>query len=325
MTPLVSIVIPIYKRLHYLPGVLQAVARQDYPHIDLVVSDNGGISEQAKPIIDEHYPRPYRLRRTAKSLPISAHFNDALTDVRGEYLVWLCDDDLISPNYISDLVGILQPRPDIAVAIARQEVIDDEGRVLRQSSSEVPAVMSGEEFILAWTNYAYECYATVMMRTKDVVRVGGFGQFPYGTAADDSLLIRLCLNGSVGFSQRSTFQWRWHETSAGFAMPPQQLATDLREFMIFLDTDPTVLAYARENPTSWARMKHSIIEMTWVVYWYRWKTMYRRRLSTTQWVRAAFGMPFIPGYYRMVGAELWSALKAPRGAEREGERGVEPR
>ena len=107
---------------------------------------------------------------------------------------------------------------------------------------------------------------------EDVRRVGGFGQFPHGTAADDFLLIRLCLNGSVGFSQRSTFQWRWHETSAGFAMPPQQLASDLKEFMTFLDTDPIVLAFARKNPAAWTRMKDSIVEMTWVVNLYRWKT-----------------------------------------------------
>ena len=54
----VTIVIPIFKRLHYLAGVLQAIASQDYPHIDLIVSDNGGIGEQARPIIDANYPRP---------------------------------------------------------------------------------------------------------------------------------------------------------------------------------------------------------------------------------------------------------------------------
>ena len=86
---LVTIIIPIYKRLNYLPGVIRAVAAQDYPHIDLIVSDNGGISEQAKPIIDAHYPKPYRLRKTAKTLPVSAHFNDALTDAKGELVMWL--------------------------------------------------------------------------------------------------------------------------------------------------------------------------------------------------------------------------------------------
>ena len=318
MSAVVSVIIPIYKRLNYLPGVLQAVARQDYPNIELIVSDNGGILEQAKPIIEQYYPRPYTLRKTAKTIPIAAHFNDALTAASGEFLIWLCDDDLITPNYVSDLVGIMQSRPDVAVAIARQEIIDEEERVLRHSSPEVPEFMTGEEFILAWTKYSYECYATILMRTADVRRLGGFGQFPYGTAADDSLLIRLALQGSVAFSQRSTFQWRWHETSAGFAMAPQHLATDLRQFMRFLDTDPTVLAYARQHPAAWARMKESIVEMTWVVYLYRWKTMYRRRLTTAQWVRAAFVMPLIPGYYRMVGAELWSALRAsgPLGRKR---------
>ena len=311
-TGVVSIVVPIYKRLHYLPGVLQAIASQDYPHIDLIVSDNGGIGEQAKPIIDAHYPRPYRLRKTPKTLSISGHFNDALTDAQGEYLLWLCDDDLISPNYVSELVGILQRRPEVAVAIARQEMIDEEGRVLRQSAPDMPELMSGEEFIHAWTQYGFECYATVLMRTQDVREVGGFGPFPHGTAADDALLIRLCFRGPVAFSQRCTFKWRWHESSAGFAISPKQLATDHRAFLTFLDTHPVVLDFARKHPAEWTRMKRSIVAMTWITYLNRWKLLYRNRLTTVQWVRAAFEMPFIPRYYRSVGVELWNALKAPR-------------
>jgi Glycosyl transferase family 2 len=126
MTDVMSIVIPIYKRLNSLPGVLQAVARQDYPHIDLIVSDNGGLSEKAKPIIDQ----------------------------------------------LSELVGILQRRPDVSVANARQEMIDEEGRVLRQSARDMPEFMSGEESIHAWTQYGFECYATVLMRTRDAREVG---------------------------------------------------------------------------------------------------------------------------------------------------------
>lgn len=305
----VSIVIPIYRRLHYLPGVLQAVARQDYPHIDLIVSDNGGIGEQAKPIIDEHYPRPYRLRKTPKTLSIGEHFNNALADTQGEYMLWLCDDDLISPNYVSELAGILQRRPDVAVGIARQEMIDDEGRVLRQSSPDMPEMLTGEEFIQSWTKYGFECYSTVMMRTQDVREVGGFGQFPHGTAADDALLIRLCFKGAIAFSHQCTFQWRWHETSAGFAISPQQLATDLRAFLSFLNTHPVVLDFARRHPAKWARMKPTIVSVTWITYFNRWRTLYRRRLSTLQWIRAAFGMPFMPRYYRCVGGELWNTLK----------------
>ena len=306
---LVSIVIPIYKRLNYLPGVLRSVAAQDYPHFELIVSDNGGISDQAKPIIDANYPKPYRLRKTPRMLPVSAHFNDALTDARGEFFVWLADDDLISPNYVSELAGSLASRPDVVVAIARQEMIDEQGRVLRHSSPDVPPLMSGEEFVLSWTKHGYECYATNMMRTKDVREAGGFGQFPYGTAADDSLLIRLCFKGSIAFNQRCTFQWRWHETSVGFAMSPQQLSTDMRAFLKFLDTHPTVLEFSRKHPEEWARMKGSVVQVTWDAYFWRWKTLYRRRLSTVQWLRAAFGMPFIPAYYRSVGGELWATLK----------------
>lgn len=41
MSRLVTIAIPVYRRLNYLPGVLSAVALQNYDEIELIVSDNG--------------------------------------------------------------------------------------------------------------------------------------------------------------------------------------------------------------------------------------------------------------------------------------------
>jgi glycosyltransferase involved in cell wall biosynthesis len=142
MGSLVTIAIPVYKRLHYLPGVLQAVAAQDYHHIDLIVSDNGQNGPKVTEIIDRHYSRPYRFRQNGLTVNIPSHYHQILSETTGEYFVWLADDDLISPTFVSELVGILDNHPEVSAAIARQEVIDTTGRVLRRSSEEVPSFLA---------------------------------------------------------------------------------------------------------------------------------------------------------------------------------------
>jgi len=41
MTDVVTIGVPVYKRLGFLANVLRSIGEQDYPAIEVIVSDNG--------------------------------------------------------------------------------------------------------------------------------------------------------------------------------------------------------------------------------------------------------------------------------------------
>ena len=41
--------------------------------------------------------------------------------------------------------------------------------------------------------------------------------------------------------------------------------------------------------------------MAWGTYLWRWRDLYDNKLSRFKWLKAAFAMPLIPGYYRQVG------------------------
>ena len=69
MNPIVTVAIPVYKRLDYLPGALRSVAAQDYSEIDLLVSDNGLNGPELRELVERHYPRPFRLRRNEETAP----------------------------------------------------------------------------------------------------------------------------------------------------------------------------------------------------------------------------------------------------------------
>ena len=53
MTKLATIGIPVYKRLNTLSNALQSVAAQDYPHIELIVSDNGTNGTKVRDIVEQ--------------------------------------------------------------------------------------------------------------------------------------------------------------------------------------------------------------------------------------------------------------------------------
>ena len=104
---LVTIVIPIFKRLNYLPEILRSVQAQDYPHIELIVSDNGQNGSSIHEVIEACYSRPFRFRQNKQTVDIPTHYQQLLSEAKGEYFIWICDDDLISPNFISELMSTL--------------------------------------------------------------------------------------------------------------------------------------------------------------------------------------------------------------------------
>jgi glycosyltransferase involved in cell wall biosynthesis len=315
MGDLVTIGIPIYRRLQYLPHVLEVVAAQDYANIELLISDNGMNGNAVRELVDAHYPRPYRFRQNSSTVGMSEHFNQLVNDASGKYFAVLADDDEITPNYVSELVAAIE-KPGVSVAISMQETIDESGNLLRSSLDTVPETLSGSDFIrAAWLTheYGYESFSMFLARTADVRACGAFPQFWKGTAHDDALLVKLSLGSIVAFSKHCAYRKRYSEESDGYGMTIADLARGLREFMEFLDADPTIRRYAASHRSEWNESRSCLIEVLWKTYYCRWVDLYKKRLTTWQWARAAFNLPYIPAYYRAVmrifGCEIVDAME----------------
>jgi glycosyltransferase involved in cell wall biosynthesis len=300
MEKLVTICIPVYKRLNTLARALQSVAAQDYPHIELIVSDNGQNGNKVKEIVEQWYPRPFRFRQNPSTVPISPHYNQLIEAATGQYCVVLDDDDTLSQDFVSELAGILDANPEVAVALAMQESVDTMGRVLHRSQDRLPRILRGEDFIRSWSSYGFECYTAMFGRTALMQSCGGYEDFPRGTHSDDALLVKLCLNGSMAFGQHCTFSWQINDSSYGWSMSCDELAEDTRQFLHFIEHHPTITRYAALQPVKWEELKPFLLALGWRTYFDRWNTMYKERMSYGQWVKAAFALPYIPEYYRLV-------------------------
>jgi len=303
MSKLVTIGVPIYKRLEYLPNVLKIVGSQDYPDIELIVSDNGMNGPAVYEIVNKYYSRPSRFRQNPSTVSMSIHFNQIIHEACGEYFVLLADDDEISSNYVSELVNLLECHPQASVAMAMQETVDEAGAFIRRSSERVPEILAGPDFIRAvWGTheYGYESLSTCLVRTANLVACGGFPDFWKGSASDDALIVKLCLDNFITLSSRCIFRKRCYDTSYGYSQTTQDLARGIKDFLRFLDTNPILRQFACVHPSQWRETKHLLIDMIWKTYYYRWTKLYRERVTYKEWMRAGFYMPFIPDYYRAV-------------------------
>jgi glycosyltransferase involved in cell wall biosynthesis len=309
---LVTIGVPIYKRLEYLPQVLKIIEAQDYPAVQLLLSDNGLHGTKVRELAEAHYRRPYRFRQNAAIATASSHFNQLIEEANGEYFMLLCDDDEISENYVSELVSRLEAYPQASVAVARQELIDSDGKILRKTREPLPEILLGPDFVRSiWQEYefGFECFATVLARTAEMRDCGGYPEFTRGNGNDNALLISLCLNSHVVFSSKCVFRWRIDETSHGWSVPIRDLAASTREFLHYLESAPAIRRYEAAHPQQWKPLKNCLVEMVWKTYLGRWQGLYRKRLSRMEWARAAFSLPYIPAYYSQVASVFKDAAK----------------
>ncbi len=110
---LVSVVIPCYQQAQYLGEAIESVLSQTYPHLEIVVVDDGSTDNVAA--IASRYPG-VRCIREPNSGPAAAR-NAGIRNSNGDFLVFLDADDRLLPEGVEAGVRALEARPECAAAI----------------------------------------------------------------------------------------------------------------------------------------------------------------------------------------------------------------
>jgi glycosyltransferase involved in cell wall biosynthesis len=172
--PLVTIGIPTYNRAAtYLREAVECALAQTYPNIEIVVSDNAS-PDNTEEVVHSYADPRVRYFRQATGLIPNDNFNFCLEQARGEYFLFLPDDDKIDPEFVEDCLRAVQYRVDCGAIFTGVRIIDEAGRVLTEIPNRADLPAAGDLF-LAWMNgrlSLYVCstlYNTQMLRT-----VGGF-------------------------------------------------------------------------------------------------------------------------------------------------------
>lgn len=106
--PLVSIIIPAYNRQDYLPATLASCRAQTWPHLEVIVVDDGSTDETAA-IADAAAREDARFRviRAPNQGPCAAR-NLGLAQSRGHWIKFLDSDDLLASDAVERLLLAVQ-------------------------------------------------------------------------------------------------------------------------------------------------------------------------------------------------------------------------
>ncbi len=165
---LISVIIPVHGRLEYLGSAVRSVVTQNDPDWEIIIVNDGAALDLAATLegvrIAAVVAGPGRGPSAAR--------NRGAEVARGNWLVFLDDDDLLRPTALATLRRALREHPDFVWAAGRLGYIDANGAALDrvhpgrfESGNIYPAMIRGCQMGPP---------ATVMIRRDVFDRCGGF-------------------------------------------------------------------------------------------------------------------------------------------------------
>jgi glycosyltransferase involved in cell wall biosynthesis len=132
----VSIVIPTYKRPTRVAEAIQSCLNQTLLPYEILVGDDSP-DTRTKEVI-EHLALtaavPIRYTHNTPSLGQASNVNALFSKAAGGSVMLLHDDDLLLPESLATLTGILGGDPSVSIAYGRQYIIDEQSKIDPESS-----------------------------------------------------------------------------------------------------------------------------------------------------------------------------------------------
>lgn len=123
LTPLFSVVVPVYNRAVALEGALRSVVAQTCQDFEIVVVDDGSTDEPAVTVRNVGDDRIRLIRQENRGG--GAARNRGIDEARGKYVALLDSDDRFQPQHLATMKNLMDGRSNI---LGYAPVIADRGR-----------------------------------------------------------------------------------------------------------------------------------------------------------------------------------------------------
>jgi glycosyltransferase involved in cell wall biosynthesis len=171
--PLVTVSIAHYNLGRYLPETLASLAAQTYPHLEVLVIDDGSTDAESVAVLRDlqaRYPQFRFLRQD--NAGIGATRNHGLREARGEYFLPMDADNVARPDMVERFVTGMRRNPGVA-ALTCYFLAFTEATDLQRERYAYAYRPTGGPYVLASMRNVYGD-ANAIFRTADFRAVGGY-------------------------------------------------------------------------------------------------------------------------------------------------------
>ncbi len=157
--PLVSIVLPTYNGFRYIQESIKSCLEQTYPHLELIIIDDGS-TDNTVPIIQSFNDPRLKLISLDRNQGHIAALNKGFATAQGEYLTWTSDDNYYALDALTKMLEELTVSK-VDFVYSRYHVIDEAGNIKRQGRTEPPIYLDIDNCVGGCFLYRRMVYETI--------------------------------------------------------------------------------------------------------------------------------------------------------------------
>lgn len=240
MNPYISIIVPVYKVRNYIKDTVLSIINQDYRNYELVLVDDGSPDDSAaiaEALLKESSV-DYSIIHT-ENRGVSAARNTGLDNAKGEFVIMVDADDVLTPDFLDYYVSLIQKYPGWNIYSTSFTIFKGEN-VIEQPKTNEPIVEYGAEdaqiafynrnprFLLPTLMYSKGFLDKYAIRFDESVRFSEDVQFIWRSLASNA--------SPVIHSSFSGYQYILHEGSTMTASGIQKILTGCKG-VVKLDKD----------------------------------------------------------------------------------------
>lgn len=229
--PLVTIAIPTFNRAPLLKECVAAALAQTYEQIEVLVSDNAS-TDETRQVMTEFADNRLRIVRQQTNIGMLPNWNACLAEARGDYIIFVPDDDRPAPWLVRKCVELVRRQPDIPIVITLSDLYAASfGTVgaARTSGSIATGIVEGTEILSEFLMDRITVTMCGIMMRVDMLRTSGGIPGYYGHTADLAAWVPMLFLGKAGFVNEACATFRFHSDSQTSRLAVEEILHDGRK------------------------------------------------------------------------------------------------
>ena len=229
--PFITIAIPTFNRAALLKGCVAAALSQTYRHFEVVVSNNAS-PDDTRSVLSRFGDARLRVINQDTNIGMLPNWNACLANAKGDYIVFLCDDDRIAPGMLERCAHLIRQQPQLSTVVALSNIhVASLGRTkpARVSRFHDTGIWDGAEILMDYlTDQITVTMCSVLMRTERLRAHGGL-PLDLPSSADIAAWAPLLFLGKSGLVNEACATFTCHHDSATARSGVEQLLRDGRK------------------------------------------------------------------------------------------------
>jgi glycosyltransferase involved in cell wall biosynthesis len=264
--PLITTILPTYRRPRLLRRALRSVLAQAYPHLQVCVFDNHSGDETAA-VVHEFAAADPRVKYFCRTQNVGmvGNFAQAMDRVETPYFSFLSDDDFLLPDFYRTAMQGFEKCPRAGFSALLTLYVDDQCRPgRRQMLGWKAGIHLPPEGLSAFLKYGFLTWTAMIFR-KDIIKSLGSLDTRLGKNIDTDFVLRAASRFPFAVCDQVGAAVVRHRGSQGFETRYDSVWPALTQILDRISNDENIVPEARQILRKSLAVWHQHVISRWCV------------------------------------------------------------